>query len=71
MPTPRETPTPREMLDRLETRHDELLRKLDDLNADIEQALAQFGKARATATDATSESPTAPPVEARPRRRAA
>jgi hypothetical protein len=34
----------RELLDRLETRHDELIRKLDELNAEIESALAQFGK---------------------------
>ena len=40
-------PTPRELLDRLETRHDELLRKLDELNAQIEVTLVQFGKARA------------------------
>ena len=46
-------PTPRELLDRLDTRHDELIRKLDELNAQIETALAQFGKSRsATATTA-------------------
>jgi hypothetical protein len=38
--------TPREMLDRLDTRHDELIRKLDALNAEIEATLAQFGKSR-------------------------
>ena len=38
-------PDPRELLDRLETRHDELIRKLDELNNEIEAALAQFGKA--------------------------
>lgn len=39
-------PTPQEMLDRLDTRHDELIQKLDDLNTQIEAALAQFAKAR-------------------------
>ena len=39
-------PTPQELLDRLDTRHDELIQKLDDLNAQIEAALAQFAKAR-------------------------
>jgi hypothetical protein len=39
-------PTPRELLDRLDSRHDELIRKLDELNAQIEQALAQIGKSR-------------------------
>jgi hypothetical protein len=43
-------PTPRELLDRLDSRHDELIRKLDELNAQIETALAQFGKSR-SATD--------------------
>jgi hypothetical protein len=40
-------PTPRELLDRLDSRHDELIRKLDELNAQIEATLAQFGKSRA------------------------
>ncbi|MEX2091366.1 MAG: hypothetical protein WD971_01750 [Pirellulales bacterium] len=39
-------PTPRELLDRLDSRHDELIRKLDELNAQIEQTLAEFGKSR-------------------------
>ena len=39
-------PTPQELLDRLDSRHDELIQKLDDLNAQIEAALAQFAKAR-------------------------
>lgn len=39
-------PTPRELLDRLDSRHDELIRKLDELNAQIEATLAQFGKSR-------------------------
>lgn len=33
--------TPRELVERLETRHDELLERLDDLNRQIEQALAE------------------------------
>jgi hypothetical protein len=40
--------TPRELLDRLDTRHDELIQKLDDLNAQIEKALADIFKARAS-----------------------
>jgi hypothetical protein len=39
--------TPREMLDRLDTRHDDLIQKLDDLNAQIEKALAEIFKSRA------------------------
>ena len=42
-------PTPSEVLDRLDSRHDELIRKLDELNAQIEQALAQFAKPRTDA----------------------
>jgi hypothetical protein len=34
--------TPREALERLDARHDELIRKLDELNHQIENALAQF-----------------------------
>lgn len=41
-------PDPRELLDRLETRHDELIRKLDELNAQIEAALSQFAKSAKT-----------------------
>jgi hypothetical protein len=37
-------PTPRELVDRLDARHDELIAKLDDLNAQIEAALAEFGR---------------------------
>lgn len=44
-------PTPREMLDRLDSRHDELIRKLDELNAQIEQALVQFAKPRIQAVE--------------------
>lgn len=53
--------TPRELLDRLDTRHDELIHKLDELNAEIEATLAQFAKSRteetpspATVADSTS-----------------
>jgi hypothetical protein len=42
--------TPREMLDRLDTRHDELIEKLDDLNAQIERALAKIFQTRAATT---------------------
>lgn len=41
-------PDPRELLDRLESRHGELIRKLDELNVQIEAALAQFGKSAKT-----------------------
>jgi hypothetical protein len=40
------TPTPRELLDRLDSRHDELIAKLDELNAQIEAALAEFARSR-------------------------
>ena len=36
--------TPRELVDRLDSRHDELIAKLDELNAQIEAALAEFGR---------------------------
>lgn len=39
-------PTPPEMLARLDSRHDELIRKLDELDAEIEQVLADFGRSR-------------------------
>ena len=45
-------PTPRELLDRLDSRHDELIRKLDELNAQIEAALTSFAKSRAPSTAA-------------------
>jgi hypothetical protein len=38
--------TPREVLDRLDARHDELIKKLDELNAQIEAALAEFARSR-------------------------
>src|SRR3982751_2833433 len=47
--------TPRELVDRLDSRHDELIAKLDELNAQIEAALAEFGRARETKA-ASSES---------------
>jgi hypothetical protein len=47
MPT---TPlTSRELVDRLDARHDELIARLDELNAQIEAALAEFGRARVAA----------------------
>jgi hypothetical protein len=44
------TPTPRELLDRLDARHDELIGKLDELNAQIEAALAEFARSREQST---------------------
>jgi hypothetical protein len=42
-----ETPcTPRELVERRDARHDELIAKLDELNAQIEAALAEFSRAR-------------------------
>jgi hypothetical protein len=40
------TPTPRELVDRLDTRHEELIHKLDELNARIEATLAEFARSR-------------------------
>jgi hypothetical protein len=42
MPAP--TPSPRELVERLDSRHDELIKRLDELNAQIEAALAEFGR---------------------------
>lgn len=56
MPTPREF-TPNELLQRLDSRHDELIRKLDELNTQIEATLSQFAKSRTEdlpAVDVTS-----------------
>lgn len=59
--------TSRELLDRLDTRHDELIQKLDDLNCQIEKALAEIFKSR----DAIHrESIVMAPDEAAPRRAA-
>jgi hypothetical protein len=44
MPSP--PPTPRELVDRLDARHDELITRLDELNAQIEAALAEFGRSQ-------------------------
>ncbi|MEX2309224.1 MAG: hypothetical protein WD738_16610 [Pirellulales bacterium] len=44
MPAP--PPTPRELVDRLDARHEELIQKLDDLNARIEATLAEFARSR-------------------------
>jgi hypothetical protein len=38
------TPSPRELVERLDSRHDELIRRLDELNVQIEAALAEFGR---------------------------
>lgn len=38
--------TPREIVDRLDARHDELIAKLDELNAQIEAVLAEFSRTR-------------------------
>jgi hypothetical protein len=38
--------TPRELVERLDARHDELIAKLDELNAQIEAALAEFSRSR-------------------------
>jgi hypothetical protein len=42
----RAMPTPQELLERLDSRHDELIHKLDELNAEIERALAEFATSR-------------------------
>jgi hypothetical protein len=44
MPSP--SSTPRELVDRLDARHEELIRKLDELNARIETTLAEFARTR-------------------------
>jgi uncharacterized protein (DUF2336 family) len=41
--------SPRELVERLDARHDELIAKLDELNAQIEAALAEFGRPREVA----------------------
>jgi hypothetical protein len=38
--------TPRELVDRLDARHDELIAKLDELNVQIEAVLAEFNRSR-------------------------
>jgi hypothetical protein len=46
--------TPRELIDRLDVRHEELNGRLDELNAQIEAALAEFGRQREPAQRPTS-----------------
>ena len=60
--------TPRELLDRLDSRHDELIEKLDDLNAQIEKALAKIFQTRAASTREPAPAPV--PAESSPRRAA-
>jgi hypothetical protein len=45
--------TSRELVDRLDVRHDELIARLDELNAQIEAALAEFGRSRKTSEAST------------------
>ena len=45
-PMPAPTPTPRELVDRLDSRHEELIQKLDELNARIEITLAEYTRSR-------------------------
>lgn len=40
--------SPRELIDRLDARHEELIARLDELNAQIEAALAEFGRTHDT-----------------------
>lgn len=61
-------PTPHELLDRLDARHDELIRKLDELNLQIESALAQFASPR---HNGATLDEIVPPAAERPARRAA
>jgi hypothetical protein len=44
--------TSRELVDRLDARHEELIARLDELNAQIEAALAEFGRSREAEADA-------------------
>jgi hypothetical protein len=64
-------PTPRELLDRLDSRHDELIRKLDELNDQIEQALAQIGKSRIGTAPLPDALAAAVAIDMPPARRAA
>lgn len=43
--------TARELVDRLDARHEELIARLDELNAQIEAALAEFGRPRKVDAD--------------------
>jgi hypothetical protein len=49
------TPSPREMVDRLDARHEELIQKLDELNARIEATLAEFARTRVTSSAPADE----------------
>jgi hypothetical protein len=60
--------THREVIAELDARHEELIQKLDALNADIERVLAEFAKSR-TATP--QEVPATAPATEAPARRAA
>jgi hypothetical protein len=44
-------PTARELVDRLDARHEELIQKLDELNARIEQTLAECLRKREAARE--------------------
>jgi hypothetical protein len=44
-------PTARELVDRLDSRHEELIQKLDELNARIERTLAECLRSRAAARE--------------------
>ena len=48
------TPSPRELVERLDSRHDELIKRLDELNAQIEAALAEFGRPKIVAAGEVS-----------------
>ncbi len=56
--------TSRELVDRLDARHDELIARLDELNAQIEAALAEFGRSRETADASHGAKSRAAPPEA-------
>lgn len=49
------TPTARELVDRLDARHEELIQKLDELNARIEKTLADCLRSRASAREESDE----------------
>jgi hypothetical protein len=44
-------PSARELVERLDARHEELIQKLDELNARIEQTLAECLRTRAAARE--------------------
>jgi hypothetical protein len=57
---PRPSFTPAQALDALDARHDELIRKLDELNAQIETALKEFAVRRDTEEAASPAKPVQP-----------